>query len=72
MNRDNEISTYVSGQGRCRIMYEEISPERIFVHGIFRIIDDGEVDFVGLPLDIKDFILSECRKDYEKRKQNKN
>lgn len=69
-SHDNELPLTIAPHGRCRVLYEEISPSRIFVHGIFTLTSDAEVDFTGLPVDVKDFILAQCREECNKRKKN--
>lgn len=67
----NDLDAYASLEdyGRVRILFEVISPTRPFVAGVFRVRDDVEVDYAGLPLEQRELILQSCTDEVKKREQ---
>jgi hypothetical protein len=67
----NDLDAYVTlppPHGRVRILFEVISPSHPFIAGVFRTADDVEVDYAGLPLELRENILQSALDEVKKRR----
>lgn len=66
---DLDLSYVLPDGTAIHVMYEAITDSSVFITSVFNTRTDAEIDFLTLPLDVREDIHLKCREAVQQRKQ---